>query len=96
MTTTYPVLKGVPIPPIRRGRPRRKYDLEHLAVGDMQFVPGRTVKQVSAYVSKMARTMPAMKFTTRVVFARRLGQRWEVCEPTDRGATEGVGVWRVE
>lgn len=93
--------KGVPIPPIDRsanGR-RRKYPIETMEVGDMIFVPKRTVKSVVAYISRISKDANR-KFSARHAWAVPVGKtkplKWELAEQDAVGAQEGTGVWRIE
>lgn len=101
MTTMFKVQDNVPLPPIKRApkTPRRKFPIEGMEVGQMFFMPGRSTKSVSAYVSRITKGLPG-KYSARHCWMKykHLGPdgRWEPCEAGDRGATEGVGVWRIE
>jgi hypothetical protein len=92
---------GVPLPEINRApkKPRRKYPLDTMKVGDMFFVEGRTSKSVSAYISRIAAGGTG-KFSARHCWMAKYniedGWEWRICEPTTLGAVEGTGVWRIE
>ena len=101
MTAMFEVQKGVPLPAIDRSpkRPRRTYPIEGMNIGEMFFMPGRSSKSVSAYLSRVSKG-GAGKFSARHCWMRKVrsarGYGWALCEPTESGATEGVGVWRIE
>ncbi len=100
MSEMLSVQKGVPLPEINRTPKgaRRKYPISTMDVGDMFFVEGRSSKSVSAYISRISKGVPG-KFSARHCWMRwqkRDPAGWVVCEPADKGATEGTGVWRVE
>lgn len=98
MSTMYPVLRGIPIPPIdhRPKSPRgESWPLDKMRVNDMIFVPQRDSKPVSAQVSRSAKWLKA-RFVTRTVTMRADGATWLPCKPTDPDATTGVGIWRVK
>lgn len=86
--------KGVPIPPIKRAR-RPKYPFETMEVGAMFFVPGKPRGRLVTYVSTMAKKL-GRKFTTRHLHMRETVEGFVVAEAGERGAVEGVGVWRDE
>lgn len=103
MPEMFAVQKGVPRFKIDR-RPhagRRKFPVETMAVDDFFFMPGRATKSVSAYISRTTKGLPG-KFTAIHGWAKQTGAlndgtpTWTECMPTDEGATEGTGVWRVE
>lgn len=101
MTEMYKVQEGVPLPEIDRTpkSPRRKYPVEGMAPGAMFFVPGRTAKSVSAYISRITAKLPG-RFSARHAWMAKYntddGFEWRPCEPDVLGATEGTGVWRIE
>lgn len=103
MSATFKVQKGVPLPEIDRAPKtlQRKYWLENMAVGDMFFVPGRTAKSLSSYISRISKDVPG-KFSARHCWMREVDDndvvldKWEPCTPTQKHATEGAGVWRIE
>lgn len=97
--TMFKVQSGVPLPEISRApkTPRRKFPVQGMAPGDMFFVPGKTSKSVSAYISRITKNLPG-KYTARHCWMwqdKRDGS-WHICAPSAVGATEGVGVWRTE
>lgn len=97
MTTMFTVQDGVPLPSINRASKNklRKYPLESMSVGAMFFVPGRSSKSVSAYISRIAKDRAA-KFTARHCWMKKsAADKWVMCKPEAPGATEGTGVWRV-
>lgn len=98
----FKVQSGVPLPEISRApkTPRRKFPVQGMAPGDMFFVPGKTSKSVSAYISRITKNLPG-KYSARRCFMARYNvehgePEWRICEPDVLGATEGVGVWRIE
>ena len=99
MTTAYKVQVGVPIPEINRTPKvsRRRYPLDTLVVGGMFFIPGRTSRSVSAYVSRVARGTDR-KFSVRHVWAKQeTDGSWTLLDkPQGPPAVEGVAVWRVQ
>jgi hypothetical protein len=80
---SFEVFKGVPMPP----SPKKKYNFDDLAVGDMLFVPldeGEDHTKGQNKVSSAAASWGKrrnMKFQTQVV---------------NNDGTLGVGVWRIE
>lgn len=99
MTTMFKVQSGVPLPDISRApkTPRRKFPVQGMAAGDMFFVPGKTSKSVSAYISRITKNLPG-KYTARHcwMWQDQRDKSWRLCDPAAAGATEGVGVWRTE
>ncbi len=86
------------VPPPRR-RPivdrRRKYPFDGMQVGQFFFVEGKTRNTIRSYFSSAGRAR-GMKLTSRLIHARQVDGVWEECQPGDKGAAIGVGVWRVE
>lgn len=101
MPAMFSVQKGVPIPDINRAPKgtRRKYPIEGMAVGDMFFVPGRSCKSVSAYISRISKGVPG-RFSARHCWMRpgkkHEESEWMLCTPDVKDAVEGTGVWRIE
>ena len=100
--TMFKVQSGVPLPEISRApkTPRRKFPVQGMRPGDMFFVPGKTSKSVSAYISRITKNLPG-KYTARHCWMRLASDDvWQPIEPGQEnltaGATEGVGVWRTE
>lgn len=94
MSEVFEVYDNVPLPEVRRKR-SSKYPITTMEVGQMFFMPGRGARGVSAYISRVTKSMDR-KFTTRrccVVFKN--GKPVEVAEGT-KGAISGTGVWRIE
>ncbi len=92
------VQKGVPLPEINRTPKgaRRKYPIESMQPGDMFFVPGRSSKSVSAYISRISKDVPG-KFSARQCSMVEDGKGgWRPPVAGDPPATEGTGVWRIE
>lgn len=96
MTTMFKVQSGVPLPEISRApkTSRRKFPVQGMAPGDMFFVPGKTGKSVSAYISRITKDLPG-KYTARQITALLLADVWFPCDPTHPDAVDGVGVWRL-
>lgn len=88
---------NVPIPKTIRpsARGRRKYPLEQMKIGDMFFVPEKTVPQLSGYLLPEAKKL-GIKLTSRLTYAKLDKGTWSLCDEDDKGASLGVGVWRVE
>ena len=97
MATLFKVQNGVRLPEISRApkTPRRKFPVQDMAPGQMFFVPGKSSKSVSAYVSRITKHLPG-KYTARHVWMVRLDSSWALAEKDELGAIEGVGVWRTE
>lgn len=91
----FDVQKGVPMPDVRRSAKRWKYPVDTMEVGDMFVIPGRTVRSVSAYISRITKDMPK-KFNCRHVLCKQVDDTWVLIEKSEPGSTEGVGVWRTE
>lgn len=91
------VQEGVPIPKITRAgaAKRRKYPFEDMAVGAMFFAPGKTAASLGTHASKVGSAL-GRKFSVRSCTMRQVDDAWQLCEPEDKDAVDGVGVWRVE
>jgi hypothetical protein len=91
-----PMAPGTPKPEINRSHPgvRRKYPIDKMDVGASFFVPDRTCKSVSSYISRIAKDFPGQRFSTRPCHAIKNDNHWTIVSADTRGATEGVGVWR--
>ena len=96
------VQDDLPLPKIDRSpkAPRRKFPVADMVVGQAFFVPGKTSKSVSAYISRITKHLPG-KYTARHEWCRSAGKtngatRWKSCAPDAAGAQEGVTVMRVE
>lgn len=96
MTAMFEVQKGVPIPEVDRTPKgvRRKYPIEGMAEGDMFFVPDRSAKSVSAYISRIAKSVTGT-FSARHCWMVQNDNKWTLAKATDAGAVEGTGVWRL-
>lgn len=85
------------VPPPRR-RPvvdrRKKYPFESMQVGHFFFVPGKTRNSIRTYFSTAGK-QHGIQLTSKLIHARKVDGEWKECEATDRGATIGVGVWRI-
>lgn len=97
MMTMFETQDNWPLPPVNRApkNPRRKWQLETMKVGSMFFLPNRAVKSVSAYVSRITRTMTG-RWTARACYGVERRGAWHEAQPGDKGAVAGVGVWRIE
>lgn len=91
------VLKNIPIPKTMRTAPppRRKWPLDDMGVGDMFFVPGRDKNNLATYCSTAGKKL-GRRFTTRLCYMHEVKGDYVPCEPDVRGATLGVGVWRIK
>ena len=89
---------NVPLPrtirPRARGR-RRKYPFESMQIGSFFFVPGIERNQIYGHVFKVGKEL-GMKFATRACHMQKVGDAWQPCDQLEKGATLGVGVWRIE
>ena len=97
MTAMFEVQGGVPLPEINRApkAANRKYPIAGMKVGEMFFVPGRTAKSVSAYISRISKNVSG-RFSARHCWMVKNNNEWKLAEPNSTGATEGTGVWRIE
>jgi len=99
MTAMFEVQTGVPLPEIDRSPKgsRRKYPVEGMEVGAMFFVPNRSCKSVSAYISRITKGI-AGKFSARHCWMKQANASapWELSTEGTDGAVEGTGVWRLE
>lgn len=97
MSEMFPVQSAsdFPMPAITRKREskRLKWPVDTLDVGKMFFVPSKTTRQVSGYISRITKKLPGT-FETRPAVATKQGDSWVPCEPGAPGAIEGTGVWR--
>jgi hypothetical protein len=92
-----PVAAGTPKPAVNRapkGVPR-KYPLETTPVGQSFFVPGRKVRSVSAYISRISAKLPG-KYSARHSWGVLNDNQWQLVEAGTPNAVEGVSVWRDE
>lgn len=98
MPKPYKILHGAPPPKVvhRRKQDRRMYRLDLMVVDSYILVPHKKVRTVSTYVSRLARKLDG-KFTCRHVWmALDANGDYKLAEAGDKGAIEGVGIWRVE
>ena len=92
----YDLQKNVPIPKVISSGPRkRKYPFDTAEIGEMFFIPDKTKNTIGAHVSAVSKQLNR-EFVTRLCYMRKGKQGWEPCEPSDKGATMGVGVWRTK
>lgn len=91
------IQKNVKVPKALRPRltSRRKYPFEEMDIGDMFFVPDKKRNTLATHASTVGRDLKR-KFTTRLLYMKQTNGHWDPCDATDKGATLGVGVWRVE
>lgn len=74
---------------------RKKYPFEKMTkVGDFFFVPGKKRDSIRTYFSTAGRSY-GITLKSEQIYARQVKGKWEPCEASDPGATDGVGVWRV-
>lgn len=88
---------NIPLPPpVRRPRitRRRKYPFEDMEIGQHFFVEGKTKNTLGTHVTTVGKQL-GKKFSTRLCHMKKIKGSWRLCEPTDKGAVQGVGVWRV-
>jgi hypothetical protein len=97
MTAMFEVQDGVPLPEINRAPKvaNRKYPLTGMLVGSMFFVPHRTAKSVSAYISRISKNLPA-RYSARHCWMIQNDNKWVMSYEGADGAVEGTGVWRIE
>lgn len=90
-----PVAAGTLKPEVNRAPKgvRRKYPLETTLVGGAFFVPGRSCKSVSAYISRISKDLPG-KYSARHAWGVQNDNEWTLVEAGTDGAVEGVSVWR--
>lgn len=82
------------VPGKRKGR-RSKYPFEDMKVDDMFFVPNKEKNTLAAYVWSVGNDL-GRKFSSRLTYMAREGERWVPCDPEDPKAVRGIGVWRTE
>lgn len=94
----YSVVKKVQRPSRALPATRRKYPFPDMALGDMFFVAGAHDRQQSftTYVGEVQRKMAPKKFSVRRCWMRKVKGVWQLAEPGERGAAEGLGVWRTK
>jgi len=93
----FEVKKDIPIPENvgAKGSSRSRYPFQSMDVGDMFFIPNQTKNTFSAQTWKYGRRH-GVKFATRMLHMKESLDGWETCEPTTKGAVQGIGVWRVK
>lgn len=91
------IQKKIPVPKTFRPRSsiHRKYPFEEMQIGDMFFVPEKTRNTLAPHASTMGKEL-SRKFVTRLLFMSKKNGDWEACDPNDKGAVLGVGVWRIK
>lgn len=90
--------RKAPIPAVTRppiAARRRKYPFDDMKVGQHFFVPDKTKNTLSTHASTVGKKL-GMKFETRLCWMKRVDKEWVPCEETERGAHQGIGVWRME
>ena len=97
MSEMFNIVKGHPIPPITRARAGvpRKYPVATMVVGDSFFVADRTVRRVSAYISRITKDLEGT-FETRAGFGVERDGGWTPAEDGAEGAHKGTWVWRTK
>jgi len=96
MSEMFNIVKDHPIPPIVRARaatPRKKYPVDKMDVGDSFFVADRTVRRVSAYISRITKNLQGT-FETRPGHGIENDGKWLPAEAEAPGTTKGTWVWR--
>lgn len=90
------VQKDIPLPKTHRpnASAHQKYPLSTMKVGDMFFVPADENK-LATHVSARGKQL-GRKFATRFTTMKETLDGWKPCDPGDKRAVTGVGVWRVE
>ena len=97
MTTMFKVQSGVPLPDVSKPKqPRRKFPVEGMQPGQMFFVPGKSSRSVSSYVSRITKDLPGRYTARHCWMVRDANGDWQLCEESGPPACEGVGVWRHE
>lgn len=90
--------RNVP-PPARRREPHgnKKYPFELMTeVGHFFFVPGKRWGSIRTYFSTEG-PKHGIKLRSEQIYARQDEHGlWEPCTQDTPGATDGVGVWRIE
>jgi hypothetical protein len=89
----YTVQANIPKPTVRKARPRRKYPLEEMQVGDSFFVPDRSKNNLMTFMSTEG-TRLGRKFSTRLCWRKQSLEGWVPCEAIEPGAVQGIGIWR--
>lgn len=87
----------VPLTRVRRPGvgPERKYPFETMKVGEMFFLAERERNTMVPHASATGKKL-GKKFATRMCHCRLVKGVWTPCEPDEKGAVQGVGVWRTE
>lgn len=94
----YELQDDVPVPTTVRpsASARRKYPFEEMVIGQMFFVPNRSKNTLTTHVSGVGKQLNR-KFLTRLTFMKMdKAGKWHLAKPTDKGAVQGIGVWRTE
>jgi hypothetical protein len=93
----FAVQKNIPIPKVNHAPKtvRRKYPFEDMDVGDMFFVPEKTTSALGAHISNVAKKL-GRRFSSRQTTMKETRGEWRPCDPDDKGAVVGVGVWRTK
>ena len=87
-----------PIPPIKRApkNPRRKFPVHDMKLGQMFFMPRRSARSVSSYISRITKDLPGSYAVRQCFAAQCVDGSWVEVDEDYPGATKGVGVWRIE
>lgn len=80
--------------PVRTGSRPRKYPFHELEVGTMFFAPGVKPGTMMSLASATGRSL-GKKFQTRQLHMALVKGQWRQVDPTAKGATFGVAVYRV-
>lgn len=91
------VQRGIPLAPEGSTRPKgfSKYPFYELTAKGMSFfVPGGSRNTLSSRACNIG-AREDREFAVREVYRRKIDGDWVPCEADDKGATRGVGVWRV-
>ena len=90
----YDVQKSIPKPKTwRPNQPPRKYPFHEMEVGDMFFVPNKAKNMMMNRASEAGKTL-GRRYSTKVCFMKLVKGFWKICDVTDAGAVQGIGVWR--
>lgn len=93
MVTPHKILSGVPMPEITRQPRTRLFQLEAMERGDCILIPRRTVRSLSAYVSRLAKGR-SETYECRPAWMVADGKSWKLSDEGAPDAISGAGVWR--
>jgi hypothetical protein len=77
----------------RARRPRYKYPIDKMKVGDFFLYPNANSRSVSSYVSRIAKDVPGI-FSTKSVWMVMQRGKWRLADVATHGATRGLMVRR--